>query len=51
VLALLRWTVHGRASRAEADLNVAIITGFRDEKVAEVDFFLDRDAARRAFEG
>ena len=50
VLALLRWTVHGRASGAQADLKVAIITGFMDGKVAEVDFYLDRDAALRAFE-
>jgi len=51
VLALLRWTAHGRASGAEAGLEVAILTTFSSGKVAEVDFYLDRDAARRAFTG
>jgi ketosteroid isomerase-like protein len=50
VLALLRWTAHGRSSGAEADLEVAIVTTFSSGKVSEVDFFLDRGAARRAFE-
>jgi ketosteroid isomerase-like protein len=50
VLVLLRGTAHGRASGAAAALEMAIVTTFRADKVAAVDFYLDRAAAGRAFE-
>ena len=48
VLSLLRWVARGRASGAEATLKFATVTTIREGRVAEIDFYLDRAAPRRA---
>jgi ketosteroid isomerase-like protein len=50
VLSLQRWSAKGRSSGASAALDVATVTSFEDSRVVAVDFYLDRDRARRDFD-
>jgi ketosteroid isomerase-like protein len=51
VLLLMRWAAEGLGSGAQAVLRPAMILEFEGRLISHARFFLDRDRARKAFEG
>ena len=50
VVADLRWMLQGEASGAPLEVEVAFLCEFNDGRLARMQYFLDREAARRAAE-
>jgi ketosteroid isomerase-like protein len=50
VLADLRWKLRGEASGAPVEVEVAFVCEFRGARLVRMEYFLERDAARRAVE-
>jgi ketosteroid isomerase-like protein len=50
MLVLQRWRIQGSGSGIEADTHVAVINRWNGERIERVDFFLEQDRARAAFD-
>src|SRR5215216_3593069 len=51
LLSDIRWTVRGEASGAPLEVEMWMVSAFRDRKFSKIEYFLDRDAAVAAAEG
>jgi ketosteroid isomerase-like protein len=51
VLASMHWTGQGSASGAEVDQRASVVFTFRDDLIARVEFFFDRERARAVLDG
>ena len=50
VIARLRWVLQGEASGAPLEVDAWLVCGFRQDRLSRMEYFLDREAARRAAE-
>ena len=50
VVALVRWIGRGKASGAQGEMSMAMVWTIRDERIARLEFFLDRAEALAAAE-
>lgn len=50
LLSHIRWTVRGEASGAPLEVEMWMLSEFRDERFSRIEYFQDGEAARSAFE-